>query len=143
MFEPNVFEDDRGVFCEVYNESKDSTVKQVNVSISKKAVVRGLHYQEPAVTKRVWVLQGKLLCIAYNLETKEVKREILTPNSGVFECPKGWANGNQALEDTVFAYTMDGIYNPAGDKGINPALVEWVHEPILSQKDEYAPTRVL
>ena len=102
-------------------------------------MVRGLHYQEPQVTKRLWVLKGKLYDVAYNLETGELKTAILTPNSGVFECPKGWAHGNQALEDTIFCYEMDGLYNPDGDHAINPLSIEWAIEPILSEKDRKAP----
>lgn len=132
-----VYEDNRGFFTEVYNA--DSKAKQVNVSFSKKGVVRGLHYQEPQVTKRLWVLKGKLYDVAYNLETGELKTAILTPNSGVFECPKGWAHGNQALEDTIFCYEMDGLYNPDGDHAINPLSIEWAIEPILSEKDRKAP----
>lgn len=133
-----VFEDNRGFFTEVYNSSRDDA-KQVNVSFSNKGVVRGLHYQEPQVEKRLWVLKGKLYDVAYNLETGEIRSAILTPNSGEFVCPKGWAHGNQALEDTIFCYTMDGVYNPDGDYAINPLSIEWPFEPILSEKDRKAP----
>ena len=139
MFKPTVYEDDRGFFSEAYSSKRDEGVEQVNVSFSKKGVVRGLHFQKPYVTKRTWVLKGKLYAVAYNPKTEEKREKMLTPNSGTFICPKGWANGNQAMEDTVFAYTMDGLYNADGDKAINPLILDWQMEPILSDKDKNAP----
>lgn len=139
MFKPTVYEDDRGFFSEAYNSSKDEGVEQVNVSFSHKGVVRGLHYQKPYVTKRLWVLKGKLYEIAFNPKTGEFREKMLTPNSGTFITPKGWAHGNQAMEDTIFCYTMDGVFNADGDKAINPDIIQWPLKPILSEKDKKAP----
>lgn len=128
--------DKRGYFREVAK----GDIKQINMSFSKKGVVRGLHYQEPAVEKVVWVASGMILDVAFNLETGEVRKKILSGDTDdAFIIPKGWAHGFQALEDSIVCYGMDGLYNPKGDKGINPSIIEWpLKGIIISDKDRKA-----
>ena len=132
-----VFEDERGFFAEVMR----GDIKQINMSFSKKGVVRGLHYQEPQVTKYVWVASGAITDVIFNLETGEtIKKKLTADNHKIMEVPKGWAHGFQALEDSVICYAMDGVYNPNGDKGINPLTVKWPNDKvIISKKDKEAP----
>ena len=54
LIKPRIFEDDRGLFYESFNEEKYKGVLgdgvqfvQDNISISKKNVLRGLHFQIP------------------------------------------------------------------------------------------------
>lgn len=131
-----MFKDERGYFTEILR----GDIKQINMSFSKKGVVRGLHYQEPEVTKFVWVASGKIQDVRFNLKTGEYDKATLTPESGVFEVPKGYAHGFQAMEDSVICYAMDGVYNPDEDKGINPSIIEWGDDiKIISKKDRSAP----
>src|SRR6185312_11403889 len=68
VFEPVVFEDERGHFFESYNQKTFSAGGveyqwiQDNQSFSNYGVVRGLHYQNPpkAQAKLVRVLNGKI-----------------------------------------------------------------------------------
>lgn len=132
-----IFTDDRGYFKEILR----GDIKQINQSFSKKGVVRGMHYQEPQVTKYVWVVSGAIVDVIFNLETGEiVKKKLTGDNHKMMTVPKGWAHGFQALEDSVVCYAMDGVYNPDGDKGINPSIIRWPNEDmIISDKDKGAP----
>ena len=62
LLEPDVFEDERGCFFESFNQKKFNELVQPGInffqdnhSISKKGVLRGLHYQDPPFS------QGKLV----------------------------------------------------------------------------------
>lgn len=147
IIEPQVYSDHRGYFKETYNDSKFSVfgerkVYQANQSLSKKGVVRGLHYQQPAVCKLVWVARGSIFDVAFNLTTGEWVGETLSAdNHKQLLCPVGFAHGFQALEDdTVVCYLMDGVHNPDGDYGISPLSIPWpIKEIIISDKDKKAP----
>ena len=75
VFEPRVFEDNRGYFFEAYNEAvfHEAGVNykfvQDNQSFSKYGVIRGLHYQlnPHAQCKLVRVLEGKILDVAVDI----------------------------------------------------------------------------
>ncbi len=131
-----IHHDDRGTFREVIR----ADIKQINQSFSKKGTVRGLHYQEPFVTKWVWVPFGKIYDVRMDLETGAVEERVIDSTAqNIFEIPKGYAHGFQALEDSIVCYAMDGEYNPAGDFGCNPLTINWPL-PIthISTKDKEA-----
>ena len=75
IFEPAVYEDERGYFFESYNEQtfhKQGVTNhfvQDNQSFSKFGVIRGLHYQlDPhPQTKLVRALQGRILDVAVDI----------------------------------------------------------------------------
>ena len=75
VYEPRVFEDDRGYFFEAYNQQHFAEVGvtyrfvQDNQSKSSYGVIRGLHYQlnPHAQTKLVRVLEGAILDVAVDI----------------------------------------------------------------------------
>src|ERR1041384_2652752 len=75
VFEPKVFEDNRGYFFESYNEKIFSEAGinnpfvQDNQSGSSYGVIRGLHYQllPYAQNKLVRVLHGRILDVAVDI----------------------------------------------------------------------------
>lgn len=145
VIEPNVYKDDRGYFKETYNINKfdifAGPVKQANQSLSKKGVIRGLHYQTPAVSKLVWVAKGSIYDVAYNIQSGEYHGEILSAENGKqMLTPAGYAHGFQALEDdTIVCYLMDGVHNPEGDYGCNPMVIDWpIKDFVISEKDRNA-----
>lgn len=145
VIEPNVYEDDRGYFKETFNIKKfdlfASPVLQANQSKSKKGVIRGLHYQHPAVSKLVWVAHGSIYDVAYNIQSGEYHGEVLSAENGKqMLTPGGYAHGFQALEDdTVVCYLMDGTHNPEGDYGCDPMVIDWlIKDYIISEKDRNA-----
>ncbi|HZE82906.1 MAG TPA: dTDP-4-dehydrorhamnose 3,5-epimerase [Puia sp.] len=161
IFEPAVFQDDRGFFFESYNEQTfskqglDMRFVQDNQSFSKYGVVRGLHYQlDPhAQTKLVRVLQGKILDVAVDIRKgsptygKYMSIELSADNKRQLLIPKGFAHGFSVLSPTAeVLYKCDAFYDKASEAGIifnDPALdIDWglpQDKLILSGKDMQLP----
>ena len=150
------FQDDRGSFMESFNSKhfnnslkNNITFVQDNLSISKKGVFRGLHFQyEFPQAKLVSVLSGEILDIVVDLR-KSSKTfgdwctfEISSQNNKQIFIPEGFAHGFLALQDdTKVFYKVSDFWNPKdeftlkyNDKKIN---IELPFEPILiSEKDK-------
>lgn len=154
---PRVFEDNRGSFFESFNSSKfkEAVGKEIvfvqdNQSVSKKNVLRGLHFQEPphAQGKLVRVVSGAVLDIALDLRSNsatygEHHSVVLTgENNKMFWIPEGFAHGFLALEDnTIFSYKCTNYYSPDSEGTImwnDPDLnIDWGNNNLLiSEKDK-------
>ena len=81
IIEPTIFKDDRGLFYESYqkDEFEDQIGGRVdfvqdNVSVSKKGVLRGLHFQKGihAQAKLVQVLKGEALDVVVDKRKKNL-----------------------------------------------------------------------
>ena len=162
ILEPQVLGDVRGYFMETFTE-RDFTVitgidvkfVQDNESLSKKGVLRGLHFQEEpyAQAKLVRVVRGKVLDVAVDIRPqsltfgKYVVTELSGDNHRQMYIPKGFAHGYITLEDdTIFQYKCDEYYHPEAEGGIawnDPQLgIDWgfsESEIILSKKDKNHP----
>lgn len=159
VIEPDIYRDERGYFFESFNSSRyreagipDAFV-QDNVSVSKKGVLRGLHYQAPPFDqgKLVSVLRGRVMDVAVDIRTgsptygRHVMVELSALNHRQFWIPAGFAHGFVALEDdTIFTYKCTNVYSKEHDRGIrynDPAIgIDWgVTEPIVSEKDQQHP----
>lgn len=157
IIEPRVFEDSRGVFYETFNELKFKELAGINLdfvqdneSISKKNVLRGLHFQNPpfAQGKLVRVVSGKAVDIAVDIRKNSSTYgqyemiELSAENKKQFWIPPGFAHGFVALENnTVFNYKCTNYYSPSSERTIqwnDPLLkIKWgVEEPIISEKDQ-------
>lgn len=153
---PKKFTDERGYFIESFNQQKfnEAVGKNIlfvqdNESVSKKNVLRGLHYQNPpcAQGKLVRVVQGSVFDVAVDLRKKsptygQWHGEILSAeNKKQFWIPEGFAHGFVSLEDnTVFLYKCTSFYAPQSEGTIrwnDPTLaIDWeVETPIISEKD--------
>ena len=157
-FESRVFEDDRGYFFESYNKERfqsflgDTEFVQDNQSLSKKHVLRGLHFQKPphAQGKLVRVIRGKVLDVAVDLRKdsptygQHVSIVLSGENKMNFWIPEGFAHGFITLEvDTLFSYKCTSLYQAASEDAIvwnDPDLaIDWlVEKPIISEKDAAA-----
>jgi len=161
IFEPVVFEDNRGYFFESYNESicKAGGVNivfvQDNQAQSSYGVIRGLHYQlDPhAQTKFIRVLSGAILDVVVDIRKgsptfgKSYSLELSASNKLQLLVPKGFAHGYSVLSPTteVF-YKCDTFYNKSAEGGIlynDPALeIDWqipADKQIISDKDLVHP----
>lgn len=160
ILEPTVFSDDRGVFMETYNKQEFMAhgvavdFVQDNLSISRKGVIRGLHFQcDPhAQGKLVRVVKGKAWDVIVDLRPDSttfgrsygIELDALTGKQ--LWIPPGFAHGFEALEDdTVFSYKVTAYYNKSSEAGIrfdDPELnIRWhTQSPILSAKDKILPT---
>ncbi|MHC2991474.1 dTDP-4-dehydrorhamnose 3,5-epimerase [Pontibacter sp. HJ8] len=158
-FIPRVFRDDRGWFMETYSDKmfepfgiKPAFV-QDNQSVSKKGVLRGLHFQKPpyAQGKLVRVTSGRALDVAVDLRKdspsygQHVSCVLDAEQNNLFYIPEGFAHGFMALEEnTTFLYKCTNFYHQASEGGIlwnDPALgIDWgTAEPLVSPKDEVLP----
>ena len=154
LYTPSVIEDSRGSFMESYRSEWFSGVKfiQDNEAISKKGVVRGLHFQRPpfAQTKLIRVIEGEVLDVIVDLrkssETfgKVFSVKLSAQNKLQLLVPKGFAHGYATLSDSATVlYKVDQYYNKNYDTGIYPLSetlgIDWGVDPILSEKDQNLP----
>jgi len=161
IIKPVIFKDQRGYFYESYNEEQykkagiNNIFVQDNQSLSKKGVIRGLHYQdEPyAQAKLVRVLKGKIFDVAVDLRKSSLTYgkcfgiELSSINKLQLFIPKGFAHGFSVLSNyAVVHYKTDALYNPASEKGIlynDPDLgIDWKINPdmhIVSDRDLALP----
>jgi dTDP-4-dehydrorhamnose 3,5-epimerase len=161
VFEPAVFEDDRGYFFESYNEKIfqqagiDLRFVQDNQSSSSYGVIRGLHYQLPpfAQSKLVRVLSGKILDAAVDIRKgsptygKTFCLELSDENKKQLFIPVGFAHGFSVLsEKAEVLYKCDAFYSRESDAGIrydDPTLaIDWkipIAKAIISGKDKTLP----
>ncbi|MFN5170117.1 MAG: dTDP-4-dehydrorhamnose 3,5-epimerase [Cyclobacteriaceae bacterium] len=160
VLEPKLFQDDRGHFFESYNERTfrelglNFTFVQDNQSLSRKGVLRGLHFQAPphAQTKLVRVLRGVVQDVVVDLRKAEptfgrhFSIELSAENREQLVVPRGFAHGFLVLSDTAeVLYKSDAFYNPAAERGIrydDPALgINWMVGDMvhMSVKDQVNP----
>lgn len=159
LVEPRVFPDDRGFFLESYKESEFAKgglphrFVQDNHSLSKKNVIRGLHFQRDPRSqgKLVRVVRGAVWDVAVDLReaSPTYKKwrgiELSAENCRMLYVPAGFAHGFISLaDDTHLLYKCTEEYDAALDGGIrwdDPDIgVEWpVREPVVSDKDRVLP----
>ena len=155
LIEPDVHEDDRGRFLEVFNLEKfpRRTFFQSNVSVSKSFVVRGLHWQEPPYTqgKLVQCVRGSVFDVAVDIRPDSqtfgrwVGEYLSEHDHKQLWIPTGFAHGFQALEEnTTFLYMCTSVYSKEHERSIkwdDPDIgIRWPHmdEAIVGQKDQEA-----
>ncbi|HWA94806.1 MAG TPA: dTDP-4-dehydrorhamnose 3,5-epimerase [Terracidiphilus sp.] len=156
ILEPTIYRDDRGAFWETWNQKRmtdaglPSTWVQDNFSLSRKNVIRGIHYQviNPQ-GKLVRVTHGAALDVAVDLRKssptfgKHVAVELSGDNGRMLWIPVGFGHAFMALSDVVgFAYKVTDDYSPAGERTLlwnDPDVgIEWPIDPayaIVSDKD--------
>ena len=132
VVEPSVFGDDRGYFMETYNyndfkaEGLDMVFVQDNQSMSKKGVLRGLHFQKQFPQgKLVRVIRGRVFDVAVDIR-KESKTfgkwfgiELTAENKKQFYVSPGFAHGFLVLSDEAeFCYKVTDFYHPGDEGGI-------------------------
>jgi len=168
IIEPRVFSDERGWFMESFNEQKFAEALterglpvpkfvQDNHSMSKKGVLRGLHFQVPphAQGKLVRVVQGRAWDVAADLRKESptygewVGLELSGENHRQFWIPEGFAHGFIALEDnTQFLYKTTDYYAKDSERAIvwddKDLAIAWelatVTVPLVNEKDQMAST---
>ena len=157
ILKPHVYEDERGYFMESFNQKKiEKLIKdrfvQDNESLSKKDVLRGLHFQLPpyAQSKLIRVIKGSILDVAVDLRKESktygqhFKHVLSGENKHQLYIPAGFAHGFLSLEeDTILNYKCSAYYNAQSEDAIlwnDPAFnIDWgINHPILAEKDRLA-----
>ena len=153
--EPDVFEDARGAFFEAYNTKKFAAVGidcgfvQDNQSISKRHVLRGLHYQiSQPQAKLVRALRGEIFDVAVDCRRsspyfgKSVHVNLSAENRKMLWIPAGFAHGFLILSQTAeVLYKTTEFYAPHFERTLlwsDPQLrIPWPFtRPLLSEKDQ-------
>jgi dTDP-4-dehydrorhamnose 3,5-epimerase len=159
LIHPEVFEDERGFFIEVFREDEfkrlglPTNFVQDNHSRSKKGVLRGLHFQwDPPMAKLMRVTQGSAFLVAVDIRKGSPTlgqwygTEVSAQNKKQVWAPAGFARGFCVLSDYAeIQYKVTGIYNNKAESGIlwnDPAIgIKWpITDPVLSDKDRNAQT---
>lgn len=160
LIEPVVFEDGRGFFYESFNLRKFAAVigyqpsfVQDNHSLSKRGVLRGLHYQLPpcAQEKLVRVVSGQVFDVAVDIRKSSptygqwVGVVLSAENKKQLWIPEGFAHGFLTLSDTAeFLYKTTDYYAPELERCIrwdDPQInIDWssMGGILLSEKDVLA-----
>jgi dTDP-4-dehydrorhamnose 3,5-epimerase len=138
------FADDRGWFMELARRSvMQKPWGQTNLSLSRKGVIRGLHYHERGQDDLFACLQGTARVVVLDRETGETFTEdIGDENPVAIYIPGTYAHGFEALTDLLFCYHVTEEYDPSDpdEHAIawnDPRVVHlWsTQSPILSQRD--------
>jgi dTDP-4-dehydrorhamnose 3,5-epimerase len=156
LLKPDIYRDGRGAFWETWSQIRmaevglPTTWVQDNCSVSRKNVVRGIHYQVvQSQAKLVRVTQGALLDVAVDLRRsspafgRHVAVELTAEGGEMLYIPVGFGHAFLALTDVVgLAYKLTDYYFPVGERTIawNDAdlAIPWpiaAENAILSDKD--------
>jgi len=160
---PVLRQDDRGVFLEHYRFDRleeaighPLTLRQANTSVSKKGVVRGIHYAEVPLgqAKYVTCTHGAILDFVVDIRVgshtygqwDSVRLDDVDFRSVYIS--EGLGHAFIALtEGATVSYLVSDVYNPVRERGIDPldATIGLVFpteagRPLLSGKDVAAPS---
>lgn len=143
VIEPTVHGDNRGYFMETYNQNDmheaglDMVFVQDNQSMSKKGVLRGLHFQKKYPQgKLVRVIKGTVFDVAVDLRPESETYgkwygvELSERNKKQFYISEGFAHGFLVLSDEAeFCYKCTDFYHPGDEGGLawnDPDIgIEW------------------
>jgi len=160
---PKQFGDDRGVFLEWYRFDRlEETIghplnlRQANTSVSRRGVVRGIHFADIPVGQAKYVTATHGAVLDYVIDIR-----VGSPTFGQWDSvllddtdrraiylAEGLGHCFVALTDNAtVSYLVTDVFNPSREHGINPldadvALVfpPEAGEPLLSEKDTGAPS---
>ena len=157
---PEIIKDQRGYFTEIFREDLLSEflgyqIKfvQENLSLSKKGVFRGLHYQKApfAQSKMITVVDGEIVDVVVDIRKnspnfgQHLKIPLSAEKPQWIFIPKGFAHGFLTVSSTAkILYKVDNYYNAEKDAGINVKdTVLKINLPFeniqYSEKDAYLP----
>jgi dTDP-4-dehydrorhamnose 3,5-epimerase len=158
LIEPDVFEDARGFFFEVYHTGKyraagiDTVFVQDNHSRSVQGTLRGLHAQvRRPQAKLVRVLAGQVFDVAVDVRRgsptylRWVGATLSASNRHQLFVPTGFVHGFCVLSEAAeIEYKCSDVYDPGGELGIawnDPTIgIVWpIETPLLSSKDASLP----
>ncbi|KQM84154.1 dTDP-4-dehydrorhamnose 3,5-epimerase family protein [Agromyces sp. Leaf222] len=159
---PKQFGDDRGVFLEWFRADhleqaigRRFPIAQSNTSVSKRGVVRGIHFADiaPSQAKYVTATRGAVLDFVIDIRVgsptygqwdsvllDDVDRRAIFISEGLGHCFVALS------DDATVSYLVSAPFNAEREHGINPLdpaiALEFPAEagtPLLSPKDEVAP----
>ena len=156
---PQPYRDERGFFMETFRTDQFEKLGlptgfvQDNQSLSRKGVIRGLHFQwDPPMGKLMRVTRGEAFLVAVDIRKgsptlgKWVGLKVSSENMKQVWAPAGFARGFCALtEEVEVQYKCTAIYSSKAESAIrwdDPDIgIKWPLKDVrLSQKDREAGT---
>ncbi|PDO89447.1 dTDP-4-dehydrorhamnose 3,5-epimerase [Kosakonia sacchari] len=153
LIESSKFIDTRGGFVKTYHQKifEENGIAmhfaEEFYSVSKKNVLRGMHFQLPPSDheKLVYCLSGAVLDVFLDLRKESLTYgqsmgiELSGENTRALFLPKGIAHGFLSLEDnSVMIYKTSTVHDPLKDCGIrwDSFGYNWpISSPIISERD--------
>lgn len=154
---PRLLTDERGSFVKTFHHDTfqqhglETEWREEYYSVSRKGVLRGLHFQIPphAHAKLVYCTAGRVLDAVLDLRIgspayqRHELFELDAETAHMLYLPKGVAHGFYTLSDSAtMMYKVSTVYAPACDTGIlwNSAGIPWPDKtPIVSARDKAFP----
>lgn len=154
---PKIFEDARGQFIKTFHadffqgQGLETNFKEDYFAISKKNVLRGLHFQRPPhpQVKLVYCVTGEIYDVIFDCRQQSpsygqsVGVYLSAGCAKAIYVPAGCAHGYVVLsDDTQVVYKGSALYVPELDGGIrwDSCAIKWpIEQPILSEKDKALP----
>ncbi|MCF8019095.1 MAG: dTDP-4-dehydrorhamnose 3,5-epimerase family protein [Vallitaleaceae bacterium] len=146
--------DERGSFTKTYHNvffEKNglcTDFKESYFSVSKKNVIRGMHFQLSPYDheKLVYVAKGEVIDVILDLRKssktygKGISIVLNNKNHRSVYIPKGLAHGFRSMVDnTIMIYNVSTVYNNEADYGVrfDSFNFNWeLSEPIVSERDK-------
>ena len=159
LFQPTIYQDSRGYFTESFNQRIFNNLTNLSIdfvqdnhSLSKKYVLRGLHYQKSPCeqAKLLRVISGSIFDVVVDIRKnsknfgKWLGFNLSSENSLQLWIPRGYAHGFLSLEDnTQVFYKTDNFYSKEDSICIDyndaSLCIDWpIENPILSDNDNNA-----
>ena len=156
LIDNSKFTDERGSFIKIFNNEYFSEnnlsvdFKESYYSVSKKNVIRGMHFQKYPFghAKLVHVIEGEILDVVVGVgglanernKGKVFSTVLSSTNSRSVYIPDGYAHGFLVLsEQAIVVNCMTSCFNKESDSGVhyNSFGFDWpVNNPIVSDKDK-------
>jgi dTDP-4-dehydrorhamnose 3,5-epimerase len=152
LIKPDCFQDHRGQYVEIYNESLyrecgiDVKFIQDDISMSYKDVLRGIH-GDSQTCKLISCLHGEFFLVVVNWDSSSSQygkwESFILSDKNRLQVlvPPKFGNGHLVLsERAIFHYKQSTYYNREGQFTIlwdDPKLnINWpINKPILSKRD--------
>ena len=154
VIKPKMFKDERGIFIKTFHKDfflkngLSGDISENFFSVSKKNVIRGMHFQIPPHdhVKIVYVTRGSISDVILDIRMgsptygKYVIQELSAENGLIVYIPKGCAHGFSSPEDeSCVAYLHSTPYVAECDTGIryDSFGLDWgIVNPVISKRDQ-------
>jgi len=155
------FADERGYFTETFRRSDVESHEeadflrglefvQMNESVSRAGVVRGLHFQwNPYMGKLVRTISGRMVDLVLDIRVgsptfgkalaHDMPAHASSDSTEWIWVPPGFAHGNFFTEETTIEYLCTGEYSPGCEAAVSPFAddIDWsLAPPDLRQEFE-------
>ena len=154
---PKIFTDPRGAFIKTFHREVfvawglDTRFVEEYYSVSRKGVLRGLHFQIPPMdhTKLVYCINGEVIDAIVDLRIgsptygQHALFELRGDIANMLYIPPGLAHGFYTKSDkAIMMYKTTTVYSPEHDRGIlwSSVGIPWPDErPVVSARDKAFP----